>query len=486
MNSNRLLIIDGNSIANRAFYGIMNSKMLSVNGLYTNAIYGFLSILFKELEDLKPEYLAIAFDLKAPTHRHKMYSEYKGTRHGMPEELAMQMPVLKQVIADMNIKIIEKEGYEADDILGTLSRKGEAAGLKVTILSGDRDTFQLATDNITIRIPRTSSGKTEENDYDKDGIIKEYGVIPKQLIEVKGLMGDTSDNIPGVPGVGEKTALKIIKEYHDIDNLYKMLDEGNASSIKGALKEKLENNKELAVLSRTLGTILLDAPIDEKIEDLKIKEWNKEKIISDFKELRFNRFIERFNLLDLDSSNIGYEVSNSKIDINLLETLNSTKEVIDFSLNSNMNEIKDKLEMIKENLLKEDSLVYYFNIKDEEKYFKEHEDLNIENILYLRKRISIIKKFINAIVFYNEKNNKVYYLKNLLEIANDELFDILIEFLKAIFENNIKKISYKLKDDYVLLKEYGIDLNNIEYDAEIAGYNLNPTDKNTIENLAIK
>ena len=487
MDSNRLLIIDGNSIANRAFYGIMNNKMLSANGMYTNAIYGFLAILFKELEDLKPEYIAIAFDLKAPTHRHKMYSEYKGTRHGMPEELAMQMPMLKQVISDMNIKIIEKEGYEADDILGTLSVEGEKEGLKVTILSGDRDTFQLATDNVTIRIPRTSSGKTEENDYDREQIIKEYGVLPKQLIEVKGLMGDTSDNIPGVPGVGEKTALKVIKEYHDIDNLYKMLSEGNAASIKGALKEKIENNKELALLSRTLGTILLDAPIDEKIEDLRIKEWNKEKTLANFQELRFNRFIERFNLLDLSSNNYGFEMEESKIDLKELEELISNKERIDFSLKDNLDEIKNKLDSLKDSIISSENLVYYFDIKDEEKYFKEHEDLNADMFLFLKERVSIIKKFINSIAIYSENDKKLYSLNNFLKIDNKEVFDILVNFLKEVYENNdVKKISNKLKDDYVLLKEYGVDLNNIEYDAEIAGYNLNPTDKNTIENLSIK
>ena len=257
MGSNRLLIIDGNSIANRAFYGIMNNKMLSANGMYTNAIYGFLAILFKELEDLKPEYIAIAFDLKAPTHRHKMYSEYKGTRHGMPEELAMQMPMLKQVISDMNIKIIEKEGYEADDILGTLSVEGEKEGLKVTLLSGDRDTFQLATDNVTIRIPRTSSGKTEENDYDREQIIKEYGVLPKQLIEVKGLMGDTSDNIPGVPKVGEKTAISLMETYGSIENIYSHLEEISKNAIEMAelLKQGLKDKGY---------KLLLDSPTNQQ------------------------------------------------------------------------------------------------------------------------------------------------------------------------------------------------------------------------------
>ena len=299
MSSNRLLIIDGNSIMNRAFYGIMSSKMLTTpEGMYTNAIYGFLAILFKELEDLKPEYIAVAFDLKAPTHRHKMFEGYKATRHGMPEELAEQMPVIKEILRDMNITIIEKEGFEADDILGTMSKNAEDAGINTTILSGDRDTFQLASDRITIRIPRTKAGKTEEDDYDKEKIKETYGVEPKQLIQVKGLMGDTSDNIPGVPGVGEKTALKLIQEYESINKLYEALESGN-STVKGALKEKLTNNKELAYMSETLGRILLDAPLDITIDELKIQPWDNEKVTKKFKELRFNRFLDRFKLNEL-------------------------------------------------------------------------------------------------------------------------------------------------------------------------------------------
>ena len=226
MDSNRLLIIDGNSIMNRAFYGIMSSKsLMSADGKYTNAVYGFLSILFKDLEDLKPDYIAVAFDLKAPTHRHKMYKEYKGTRHAMPQELAEQMPVIKEVLKAMNIAIIEKEGYEADDVIGTISKQASDAGHYVTILSGDRDNFQLASDKVTIRIPRTKMGKTETEDYDDSKIIEEYGVKPVQLIQVKGLMGDTSDNIPGVPSIGEKTATKIITQYHSIEEAHEHVDE---------------------------------------------------------------------------------------------------------------------------------------------------------------------------------------------------------------------------------------------------------------------
>lgn len=434
MKSNRLLIIDGNSIMNRAFYGIMNTKaLMSADGTYTNAIYGFLAILFKELEDLEPEYIAVAFDLKAPTHRHNMYKEYKGTRHAMPEELAQQMPIIKEILRNMNITIIEKEGYEADDVLGTISKLAEKEGIKTTILSGDRDTFQLASKNITIRIPRTKMGKTETEDYDESKIEEEYGIKPVQLIQVKGLMGDTSDNIPGVPGVGEKTALKLIKEYQNIDKLYEELESGN-TSIKGALKEKLTNNKESAILSRTLGTILLDAPLDVEVKDLAVKDWNKEAVTNKFKELRFNRFIERF-------------------DLNGLGTVKVSKKIDDlFKIEEE--DIKKILKVTKECK----KLIYYF----------EKEKIQTNDL--------IINESIKSISIYDRKANTVYYSKN-----------IDVTTLKDLFEDSqVEKASYKVKTDYILLKQEEIGYNNIKYDAEIAGYNLNPTDKNTIDEMAKK
>ena len=186
----KLVLVDGNSIMNRAFYGIMGSRMLTTkDGTYTNAVYGFLAILFKLLEDVNPEYLVVAFDLKAPTARHKLYEGYKANRKGMPDELAEQMPIIKEVLRAMNIDIVEMEGYEADDVLGTLSRYGEKEGLEVTILSGDRDTFQLATDKTTIRIPHTKAGKTETDEYNREKIIEKYGLEPKQLIDVKVYKG---------------------------------------------------------------------------------------------------------------------------------------------------------------------------------------------------------------------------------------------------------------------------------------------------------
>ena len=292
----KLVLIDGNSIVNRAFYGIMNTKsLMSADGIYTNGIYGFLSIYFKIIEDIEPEYVAVAFDLKAPTKRHLLYKEYKGTRKGMPEELAQQMPVLKDVLRAMNITIIEKEGYEADDILGTLAKVGKLNNLDVTILTGDRDAFQLIDKNIKVRIPRTKMGKTEEEDYTVERIKEEYGIEPIKLIEVKGLMGDASDNIPGVPGIGEKTALSLIQEFGTIENLYEKINK-NEDGIKGKTREKIVENKDLAVLSKELGTIDTKAPITQSLEDLKRLEWNREAVYNIFKNLKFNRFMERFNL----------------------------------------------------------------------------------------------------------------------------------------------------------------------------------------------
>ena len=242
----KLVLIDGNSIMNRAFYGIMGSKMLTTkDGKYTNAVYGFLAIMFKILDDIKPEYLAVAFDMKGKLKRKELFEGYKANRHGMPDELAEQMHMIKEIFKAMNIDIIEKEGYEGDDILGTLAKYGEKQGLEVTILSGDRDTFQLASDNITIRIPRTKAGKTETEDYNRTKVLEEYGLEPEQLIEVKALQGDTSDNIPGVPGVGPKTAISLIQRYNTVKELYEKIEAGE-DDLKGKQKENIVNNKEMA------------------------------------------------------------------------------------------------------------------------------------------------------------------------------------------------------------------------------------------------
>ena len=329
-------------------------------GTYTNAVYGFLSILFKILEDIEPKYLAVAFDLRAPTMRHKMYEGYKANRHGMPDELASQMPILKDVLKAMNITIIEKEGYEADDILGTLAKWGQSKNLDVTILTGDRDSFQLIDKNIKVRIPRTTMGKTENIDYTVEKIEEEYGLEPLDLIEVKGLMGDTSDNIPGVPGVGEKTAIGLIKEYKTIDGVYENIDKQ-----KGKLKERLEENKDLAYLSKTLGTIDINAPIEKDLNLLENKEWNKEEVLSIFKKLKFNRYIDRFNLLN--DSNNEPSSEEQRIDVKVSDYDNSSSNV-------------------KEQIVSEKMMYYY-----------------LENTKF---------------VVYNPKDNTCYKVKNILDFKD--------------------------------------------------------------------
>lgn len=377
----KLVVIDGNSILNRAFYGIMGSKMLqTADGTYTNAVYGFLTIMFKLVEDLQPKYMVVAFDLKAPTKRHEMYKEYKGTRHGMPDELASQMPIIKEVLSAMNITVLTKEGYEADDILGTLSRFGESKGLEVVLLTGDRDSFQLATEKTIIRIPRTKQGKTETENFDREKIIETYGVEPKALIEVKGLMGDSSDNIPGVPGVGEKTALNLIKEYGDIDNLYAKIEAGEAT-VKGKLLENLVNNKELAYLSRTLGTIDVDSPIEKDLSKFEIVEWDKKKVLELFKTLRFNKFIERFGLEgeDIPNQNLEDLFEMKNISSKEAKELFSKERTIYYffeKVDSNKNLIIKK--EIKNVYLAKDNIVYVLDFETNKDYIKAiFEDVNI-------------------------------------------------------------------------------------------------------------
>ena len=249
----KIVLIDGHSILNRAFYGLPD--LTNAEGLHTNAVYGFLNIMFKILEEEKPEYLTVAFDVHAPTFRHNMYAEYKGTRKPMADELRQQVPIIKEVLHAMGIKTIEKAGLEADDLLGTISRRCEQEGMEVSVISGDRDLLQLATEHVKIRIPKTKQGKTEVEDYYAKDVKERYQVTPKEFIDLKALMGDTSDNIPGVPSIGEKTATKIITEYHSIENAYEHVEEVKPPRASKALKE----HWDLAVMSKTLATIHVDA-----------------------------------------------------------------------------------------------------------------------------------------------------------------------------------------------------------------------------------
>ena len=313
-----------------------------------------------------------------------------------------------------------------------MSRYGEKKNLEVTILSGDRDTFQLATDKVTIRIPHTKGGKTETDLYNKEKIIEKYGIEPQQLIDVKGLQGDTSDNIPGVPGVGEKTALSLIQRYGSIENLYKKIENGE-DDLKGKQREKIVNNKELAFMSKTLGTINLQVPISDTLEDFKFEEWNKEKVLEIFKELNFKRYIDRFNLLE---NNKGTENQEKE----LFKSVNKKEEEI--------------IQLIKE----EQEIIFYFETKKN--------DLE-ENI---------IKEEIVGINIYNQKQNEVYNLN----LNNNKI----LNFKEILEDEKIKKISIDLTKIYILLKQVGINIEGMHYDIAIASYILNPTNnKLNIDNL---
>ncbi len=444
------LLIDGNSIMNRAFYGIMSSNLMqNKEGKYTNALYGFLSILFKNIEEVKPDYILVAFDSKTAANvRKEQYSGYKQSRHKMPEELAEQMPEIKEILKAMKIETLELPDFEGDDILGSAAKKYAGASIdgdKVNcyILSGDRDLFQLVQKDISIRIPRTKMGKTETDIYDIDKINEEYELTPADLIEVKALQGDSSDEIPGCPGIGPKTAIQIIKEFKTIDNLYDGLDGKNeeyalkVSTLKPKQKENLLANREQVFLSRVIGTIKLDAPITDDIDKLKYEDWNNPEVFELFKYYGFKRFIDRFGLV---------------------EGQTDTKR-------------NDKLGINKESFLQESKL-----------YNKEFKDVVLpekELIYFLVKEKSsneekIIKKEIVGLGII-EKGGSIAFI---------EKPDI--DTLKTIFENeNLEKIGYNLAEDYVLLKELGITLENIKYDIEVASYDIDPTNtKHSLNEIA--
>ncbi|MDR1914746.1 MAG: DNA polymerase I [Clostridiales bacterium] len=284
----KLLLIDGHSILFRAFYGL--PLLTTGAGEYTNAVFGFLNILFKFLDEESPDYLAVAFDLSTPTFRHKAYEPYKGTRGTMPNELTPQIGLIQNLLRLMNIHVVTLEGFEADDILGTIATKSDANGLDVVIVTGDRDLLQVATDSIRIRIAKTKYGKTEVEDYLAADVAQKIGVTPTEYIDVKALMGDTSDNIPGVPGIGEKTALKIIQEYHTVENSI-----ANADKIKPArASQNLKQYSEIALLSKRLATIDLNTPIECKAEQYKINSVYNHEAFAEIRRLEFKRLFPRF------------------------------------------------------------------------------------------------------------------------------------------------------------------------------------------------
>ncbi len=287
--SRKLVLIDGHSILNRAYYGL--PELTNAQGLHTNAVYGFLNIMFKILEEEKPDYLAVAFDVHAPTFRHEMYEGYKGTRKPMPEELREQVPVMKDVLKAMGVVIVEQAGIEADDILGTLAKKAQGAGVEVSLVSGDRDLLQIADEHIKIRIPKTKMGRTEIEDYYPADVVKAFGVTPLQFIDLKALMGDTADNIPGVPKVGQKTAAELMEQYGSLEEIYVHVEEITKKSI----RESLIANRDLADLSKTLAAIRTDCDVELDYEEAKAEGYYTPEAYQLFKQLEFKNMLSRFD-----------------------------------------------------------------------------------------------------------------------------------------------------------------------------------------------
>lgn len=414
----RLIIIDGNSIINRAFYALPD--MSNSEGLKTNAIFGFVRMMFKIIEDYQPTHMSVAFDKKAPTFRHKQYADYKAGRKKMPDELAQQLQPLKDLLDKFNINRLELEGYEADDLIGTVARLGEENDFKVYIVTGDKDAIQLASHKTTTLITKKGVGEVEEYNY--DSVLERYEMTPTQFIDLKGLMGDKSDNIPGVPGVGEKTGIKLLKQYSTIENLIEHTDE-----LKGSIKKKIEENKELALMSKELATIITNVPIEVKLEDLAYGDYNKDDVVEKFKEFGFTSLITK--LLDIEGG----------------ET--TIKEEIDLKIE------------------------HLDNVEDFIKKAEENKKVIIDVI---GKEGNILDKRV-LYVFLSLDGNEIYY------VNEDELPQI-----KTLLSNpEIKKHGYDLKEDYILLKPYEIELNSMNFDITIAEYLIDSKSSTSYECSAI-
>ena len=401
----RLIIIDGNSIINRAFYALPD--MSNSNGLKTNAIYGFTRMLFKIIDDYKPTHISVAFDKKAPTFRHKEFADYKAGRKKMPDELGQQLEPLKELLDTFNIHRMEMAGYEADDLIGTVSKMGEDNDFKVYIVTGDKDAIQLASNKTTTLITKKGVGEVEEYNY--DSVIERYEMTPTQFIDLKGLMGDKSDNIPGVPGIGEKTGIKLIKEFSSIENLIE-----NTEQLKGSIKKKIEENKEQAIFSKKLATIIRDVPIEVSLDELSFGDYDKNAVIEEFKKFGFTTLIKQ--LLSMDSGDEESAVEE-KIELNISHL-------------ENIEEFKKAVEKNNKLFIKTVSKVG--NILD-------------QNLIY---------------VFLTTDGKNIYY------VNEGEL-----ELIKDIISNEeIKKIGYNLKNDYLAFKPYNIEMNNIFFDIAIGEY----------------
>ena len=524
--SKKILLIDGNSMANRAFYATMGRMMKTPTGISTNAVYGFFQIMFKTIEEEKPDKIIVAFDISSSEKRTKIFNEYKAGRHKAPEDLTMQFPIIKELLRMMNIPIVQKDGIEADDILGAIAKKEGKKGNKIIILTGDRDYFQLVDINVNIRYPKTIMGKTEYIIYDNYKINEEYGLTPEKLIEVKALMGDASDNIPGVKGIGEKTALKLIIQFESLEKIYEYIENSDGKEIAKATLNKLIQDKEMAYISRDLGKIDIEYDYEKdlgiNIDSIKYTDWRTEEAFSYLKKLSFNKFLDKFKDIEIkkaEDTNKIEENENYSIEDILNTDINSKKkeEAIRNSRNDYKKEkesLENKIREIKEDV-KLDLEIYSYNetkkeeileklqkcIKDIDKYgnriyvynnsreklgikdYDNRENSNedivdkyikkyilkedfLENIIQEEYKNRVTKEISeNITIMFVDKNDKKGYIYTL---------NIDDKIIQDIFKNEkIEKVSHGIKEGIVEILEKENDFKNLIFDTKIASYILN-------------
>ena len=524
--SKKILLIDGNSMANRAFYATMGRMMKTPTGISTNAVYGFFQIMFKTIEEEKPDKIIVAFDISSSEKRTKIFSEYKAGRHKTPEDLTMQFPIIKELLRVMNIPIVQKDGIEADDILGAIAKKEGKKGNKIIILTGDRDYFQLVDMNVNIRYPKTIMGKTEYIIYDNYKINEEYGLIPEKLIEVKALMGDASDNIPGVKGIGEKTALKLIIQFENLEKIYEYIENSDGKEIAKATLNKLIQDKEMAYVSRDLGRIDIEYDYEKdlgiNIDSIKYTDWRTEEAFSYLKKLSFNKFLDKFKDIEIkkaedtnkieENENYSIEdilktdvkskkkeeaIRNSRNDYKkekqiledkikkIIEDITLDLEIYSYD-ETKKEEILEKLKQCIKNIDKYENKIYVYNnsreklgIKDYDnrensnedivdKYIKKYilkEDF-LENIIQEEYKNRVTKEISeNITIMFVDKNNKKGYIYTL---SMDDR--IIQDILK---NEKIEKVSHGIKEGIVESLEKGNDFKNLIFDTKIASYILN-------------
>ncbi|MDO5707430.1 MAG: DNA polymerase I [Andreesenia angusta] len=423
----KLMVIDGNSLLYRAFFAL--PPLSTKDGIVTNGVYGFLKIYYRLIKDYSPEYISIVFDKKGQTFRHEQFEEYKAGRAKMPDDLGPQFLILKEILKAMNIKTLEMDRYEADDLAGTLSKIAEEEGIKTILVSGDRDYLQLVSENTEVIINK--KGISDIETYDLEKIDEEFGLTPEQLIDLKGLMGDNSDNIPGVPGIGIKTGLKLLKKYGSLESVYENIDDMKESK----MKQNLIEYRQQAIMSKTIARIVLNVPLDIDIEELKIKNPNEEELLEKFKEYELKSLYEDISGEDMDEDEA---IEDMNIDIEIIKSIEDLKEIV-----SDFEE-----EIYIKGMYEEDGLCIGLGILNKEKFY------------YLDFTFNLIYKGLDK----------------------DEVYAILKEKLE---DSNIKKSGYKIKEEILEFKYHGIEMNNLDYDASIALYMANASlGDYSIQNIA--